>query len=484
MRLHEYRSVDATELARLIRDGALTPEEAINLAHEAIEKFNPSLNAVVSHFTDPELYSDQLVKKDAPLYGVPILAKDLLQDYAGAPITSGSKALKDVIALEHSELMEGFLKAGLVCLGHTNTPELGLMGMTEPEAYGPTKNPWDPSLTSGGSSGGSAAAVASGMVPIAGAGDGGGSIRIPAACCGLVGLKVTRGRITPTKRLPSWDGAVVEGVLTRSVRDTALMLEQLQNPALASSFKLGEIKRDQKFRIGFSTHNPLTNAPVEQECRESVEQAAEHLRATGHEVEEINFAPQAIKAARAYLMMYFAHVGAEVDSLLDKYGRTRLKDFELTTRLLHHLGQKISASQYTRSRQTWIELQQYFNSLFTRHDLILTSTLGTAPLPHFALGLKPFEKIALPWVLKLNLGRLLLMTNMVDEIAYNSLAKLPYTFLTNLSGHPSINIPWARESNSRPVGLHVTAPYFREAHLLSLAFEIEKSRPWSYPGLN
>ena len=225
----EYDQYDGLGLAELIKKREVSPAEICEEAITRIERVNPTLNAVITPMYELARKAVQNNLPDGPFSGVPFLLKDLLGDFAGVPQTMGSKACKNYIPSRDSELVKRYKQAGLVILGKTNTPEFGLKGITEPELHGPTRNPWNADHTPGGSSGGSAAAVASGMVPLASANDGAGSIRIPAACCGLFGLKVTRGR-TPNGPIHgrTWQGAVVEHVISRSVRDSAAILDATQ----------------------------------------------------------------------------------------------------------------------------------------------------------------------------------------------------------------------------------------------------------------
>ncbi|HYG59025.1 MAG TPA: amidase, partial [Symbiobacteriaceae bacterium] len=218
----EYDRYDGLGLAALVKQGALSAAELCQEAMDRISERNPRLNAVVYTMFDQGLHAARAGLHGGPFQGVPFLLKDLLDAYAGVPMTSGSKAFRNFVPAYDSEMVQRYKRAGVVILGKTNTPEFGLLGVTEPELFGPCRNPWNPAHTPGGSSGGSAAAVAAGMVPLASGGDGGGSIRIPASCCGIFGLKPSRGR-TPTG--PDygeiWQGAVVGHVLTRTVRDSA-----------------------------------------------------------------------------------------------------------------------------------------------------------------------------------------------------------------------------------------------------------------------
>ena len=228
---------DGLGVAELIRRKEISPREAVTAATNRIEALNPRLNAVVHTMFDRALGDADGDIPDGPFRGVPFLLKDLLSWYAGEPITNGSRLFRGWIAPVHSEMVNRYRRAGLIVVGKTNTPEFGLVPFTESELLGTCRNPWNTNVTTGGSSGGSAAAVASGMVPLAGGGDGGGSIRIPASCCGLFGLKPTRGR-TPTGPMQGelWRGATVEHVITRSVRDCAAMLDAVAGPDVGAPY--------------------------------------------------------------------------------------------------------------------------------------------------------------------------------------------------------------------------------------------------------
>src|SRR5215217_5688304 len=234
--MKDFSSHDALSLAELVRTGQVSPRELVTASIENIEALNPRLNAVIHKMYDRAL-KEADSPGEGPFSGVPFMLKDLLSWYAGEPIASGSRFFRGWIPPFDTEMVKRYRKSGVIVVGKTNTPEFGLTPFTEPELFGPTVNPWDTSRTTGGSSGGSAAAVASGMVPMAGGGDGGGSIRIPASCCGIFGLKPTRGR-TPTGPVEGelWGGAVVEGVISRSVRDSAAMLDAIQGEDVGAPY--------------------------------------------------------------------------------------------------------------------------------------------------------------------------------------------------------------------------------------------------------
>jgi amidase len=282
----EFDQYDGLGLADLIRKREVSAEELCETAIERIEALNPKLNAVVTPMYELGRAAIGQGLPKGPFAGVPFLLKDLLAAYAGVPLTSGSKACRKFIPTEDSEMVVRFKRAGTVILGKTNTPEFGLMGYTEPELHGPTRNPWNTNHTPGGSSGGSAAAVASGMVPLASGGDGGGSIRIPSACCGLFGLKTTRDRNPTGPEVGAiWQGAVIEHVITRTVRDSAAMLDATQGPDVGAPSilppperpYLEDMERDPgRLKIAFTVRSPLGTS-VHPECITGVEETVRLL---------------------------------------------------------------------------------------------------------------------------------------------------------------------------------------------------------------
>ncbi|MDQ1450134.1 MAG: amidase, partial [Actinomycetota bacterium] len=290
--------LDATAQAELVRTGEASALELVDDAIARVEKLNPELNAVIHPRFDRAREDARGTLPDGPFRGVPLMVKDLLAGIEGDPHHEGMKFLRDAgYRADHTDaLAQRYLDSGFICIGRTNTPELGIVPTTEPEAYGPTRNPWDTSRTTGGSSGGSAAAVASGMVAVAHANDGGGSIRIPASCCGLVGLKPSRGR---TSLMPDYsvvdDLLIVELCVTKTVRDTAGVLDALQGAALGDTVRAPAPDRSYrqevgaspgKLRIGLLTHNPLDTGEIHPDCVTAARETAQLLESLGHTVEE------------------------------------------------------------------------------------------------------------------------------------------------------------------------------------------------------
>ncbi len=486
--MKEYADYDGLGLAGLVRAGEVTPEELVEAAIRRIDRYDGVLNAVIHR-----LYAQgrQLARSEelgaGPFRGVPFLVKDLLTTCAGAPYSKGCRALARHISPADSELMQRFRAAGLVTLGKTNTPEFGLLAVTEPEAFGPTRNPWDPARTPGGSSGGSAAAVAAGFVPLAGGGDGGGSIRIPAACCGLFGLKPSRGR-TPTAPCGEhWQGAAQEHVLSRSVRDSAAALDAVQGCAPGAPYRIAPPERPLlaeldttpgSLRIAYTTRSPL-GTPVADSCIAAVEQTAELLEELGHRVEEREPQYDGQALARSYLTLYFGEVAADLEELADLVGRPlRRDDVEPLTWLFGLMGRTVPAGDFVRAKRLWNELGRSMAGFHRDWDLLLTPTLAVEPVPIGSTASQGMEKLLIALVNTFGLGRLLRASGMLDRIAVESLARTPFTQLANLTGQPAMSVPLHWTAQGLPIGVQFIAPEGDEATLFRLAAQLERARPW------
>ncbi|MDX1607050.1 MAG: amidase family protein, partial [Candidatus Competibacterales bacterium] len=358
MNFDEYRRHDGVALAALVSSGEVTAAELLELAIERAEKVNPTLNAIIIPMY--ELARQRAAGRlSGPFAGVPFLTKDLYQEYAGVATTYGCQAWKDAghTATEHAEITRRWLNAGVVVMGRTNTPEFGAKGITEPQAWGPTRNPWNTGHVPGGSSGGSAAAVAAGVVPMAGANDGGGSIRIPAGHCGLFGLKPGRGR-TPWG--PEFNeclqGAAINHILSRSVRDSAAMLDATHGPETGSFYVIRPPERPYseevgaspgRLKIGFSTRSPV-GTDVDPEAVAAVEKTARLLESLGHHVEEGEPAVDGVQLGKDFIMMWFANMAAMVDQIRTQTGCGD-DGFELDTLIMAEFGRTVRASDYVAS---------------------------------------------------------------------------------------------------------------------------------------
>ena len=484
----EYDQYDGLGLAQLVREKKISSLELCEEAINRIEKINPLINAVVTPMFDIGRATAKNFPPDGPFAGVPFLLKDLLSTYAGVRMTNGCRAYKNYIPDYDTELMKRYKRAGVVTLGKTSTPEFGLMGITEPELFGPTRNPWNPERTCGGSSGGSAAAVAAGMVPIASGGDGGGSIRIPSCYCGLFGLKTSRGR-TPTgpKVGEYWQGAAVEHVLTRSVRDSAAMLDAIAGADPGAPYVIKppekpyseEMNREPgSLKIAFNTESPLGTGTHEY-CKDAVLKTARLLQDLGHKVEEARPDVDGLKLANTYFTMYFGEIAADIDLaetiLKRKVGR---KDFEITTWFFGKLGQCYSAKEFVEATREWDIAARVMGQFHLKYDLYLTPTVAYPAAKIGELLPKSYEKVAMEIISYLGLSPLAKASGMVNQIAIQTLAKTPFTQLANFTGQPAVNIPLQWDENNMPCGVQFIAPFGDEAMLFRLASQLEKAQPW------
>lgn len=491
----EYERYDGLGLAELVRRGEVSAAEVAEAAIARIERLNPKLNAVVRPMFEIGRERAQ-GSLEGPFQGVPFLLKDLTETYAGVPTTAGARIHRNRVEAQDSEQVRRFKQAGVVVLGKTNTPEFGLMGVTEPELFGPARNPWDPERTPGGSSGGSAAAVAAGMVPLASAGDGGGSIRIPASHCGLFGIKPSRWR-TPSGpgRTQHWQGAVSSHVLSRSVRDSAAMLDSLHGagPGAPNMIApperpyLEEVNRSPgRLRIAFNTASPVERE-VHPEAVRAVERAVQLLSDLGHHVEEARPAINGKALSLSYITMYCGEVAADLQDLTAEHGRAAVAaGLELTTQILALVGSAVSAGEFVQATRLWERAALAMGSLFQTYDLYLTPTVARPPVRIGELAPKPAERMAMNLMNTLGAGRLLKAAGLLEKISVENLAATPFTQLANLTGLPAMSVPLHWTEENLPLGVQFIAPFGDEARLFRLAGQLEQAAPWSdrRPALN
>lgn len=470
--------LDATAQADLVRAGDATALELVDAAIARIEAVDPGLNAVVLRRFEAARADATGDLPEGPFRGVPFLTKDLACPTAGEPATDGMRAAKEAgwLATETSHLAHRFRRAGLVNLGRTNSPELGLVPTTEPEAWGPTRNPWDPTRTPGGSSGGSAAAVAAGLVPCAHASDGGGSIRIPASACGLVGLKTSRGRVSvgPGRgELGSFMS--VQFAVTRTVRDAAALLDVAAGaepgdpvvaPAAAGSYATLATSPTPSLRIGLMTRAPGNTSPVHAECVAAVEHTAALLESLGHAVEVAHPAAyDAPERAAMFATLWGVDAATKVAAWGAALGRTLTEDdVEPATWLMATAGRDVSATAYlecVNAMQAWARTMAGWWAPAPEgggFDLLLTPTLGEPPVPLGTFTPPPDE----PFAGLLRAGSF-----------------TPFTPSFNLTGQPAISLPLHESADGLPIGAHLVAAYGREDLLLSVATQLEQAAPWT-----
>lgn len=487
MHFKEYDKYDALGLAALIAKKEVSPLELIEEAISRSEAINPKVNAITYKMYDLARKSAANLPKGT-FHGVPFFLKDLLGQYKGVPTSAGTAALRNLTATYDTELVKRFKQAGVVTLGKTNCPELGLMGITEPKAFGATRNPWNLSHTPGGSSGGSASLVAAGVVPMASAGDGGGSIRIPAACCGLFGLKPSRGRVPLGPDYGEvWEGAVQEHVLTRSVRDSAAMLDCVHGADAFSPYIIKPPKTSflkaieqppKKLRIGFTTLPP-SGLAIDPNYKAYTEQAAKQLAAFGHEVEEANPGFDGDLLKMSYLTMYLGQVAVDLHEMAIRLNTTIDKlQVEKTTKVLALLGRSISGFEYAKAKRDWHKFTQKMAVYFQKYDILMTPTMACPPVKIGALEPNKWEKIGMNIIYALKAGKLLLKTGLLEKLADESMSKTPFTILANLTGLPAMSVPLFWDKQNLPVGIHFVGKMCDEATLFQLARQLELHYNW------
>lgn len=483
----EYESHDATALAELIRKGELSAREVVEAAIERIEAHNPAINAVVSRCFDRARAQAEAVEQlpDGPFRGVPFVLKDLKALDAGQPVSNGSRLFAGHAASADDELVRRFKAAGLIVCGRTNTPEFGILGVTEPELHGPTRNPWDLQRTPGGSSGGAGAAVAAGMVPAAHGSDGGGSIRIPASNCGLFGLKPTRDRIPLLGPDASWGGLATHGVLTRSVRDSAGLLDCLAGPVAGQTEGLAapeqpfatQIERaPAPLRIALCTDALLADAsdPINVEAAEHAAKLCESL---GHRVERAKPNFDRHQLTRAYLLMVACGTATMIKSYEAERGRAAsMGELEPKTWLLKTIGEVVSASEYLlelgRIRRASAQVLEFFAD----YDVMLTPTLAQPPLRVGEIHTTAVERIAARTFKAAPIKRVMLA--LLEQLAEDPLAPNPNTQLFNLTGQPAMSVPLHWSDSGLPIGVQFAGRLGEEGLLLRLARQLEQAQPW------
>lgn len=478
---------DALGLADLVRKKEVSPLELVDNCISRIEAVNPQLNAVITRMYERAREEARGKLPDGPFTGVPFLVKDLAQPVAGVRFTRGSKFWADTIANYDSSLIQRYRRAGLILIGKTNTPEFGLTPVTEPKLHGPTRNPWSIQHTSGGSSGGSAAAVSARMLPMAHGGDGGGSLRIPAACCGIFGLKPTRGRTPHAPNGEGWLGLAIDHALTLSVRDSAALLDATSGYEPGAPYDAPPLARPlyeeiqfppKKLRIALCKRPALPGDP-HPDVLAAAEDAARLCESLGHHVEEATLPVDPDAFAKDFLTIVATATAFDLEEAERQTGRKPTREsLETTTLLLGMLGQTMGALQLQRARTNLQALGFRMAGFFKEYDLILTPTLGLPPVRIGELQPPELEARAQDWIVAAKLSPILRIQSLVQTIAARTFAFLPYTPLANATGLPSASIPLVWNAQGLPIGVMLTGRFGEEATILRLATQLEQARPW------
>ena len=465
--IDEYDRYDGLGLAELIRSKDVSASDLLETALQRADAVNPIINAVTQRFDDLARNSIDKALTGGAFAGVPFLLKDLHLLLSGTVTTSGSNLYKEYAADRNSTLVDRYLDAGFVIFGKTNSPEFGLTVTTEPQLFGATRNPWNTDHSPGGSSGGAAAAVAAGIVPIAHASDGGGSVRLPASACGLFGLKPTRGRIPAgPDRGEGWNGCSINHVITRSVRDSAAVLdatggsepgEPYSAPAAPDSFLEALSDEPSALRIGLSTLSPI-GTDVHGDCVAAVQHAAKLCESLGHHVEEMTLPLDGPQLAQAIGTV----IGVDIASRFGQLGAERGRDVtedevEYVTWRTANNGRAVSGVELLRATQTMHQASRQMARLFEDYDVILEPTFGQPPV---------------------RLGTINTMEKDIGHYTRTLLEASPFTSRYNLTGLPSMSVPLYWNEADLPIGAMFTGPFGRDDQLLRLAAQLERAAPW------
>ena len=465
----EVSTLDAVAQAALVRAGAVSAVELTQWAIERIESLDPALNAVVTPTFDLALAAARAVPTQAPLAGVPFLLKDLVAEMAGVRFSEGSRFLRDVVSHYDSELVQRLRRAGLVVLGKTNTPEFGMVPTCEPVLHGATRNPWDTDRSTSGSSGGSAAAVAARLVPMAHGNDLGGSLRYPASACGVFGLKPTRARVPLGPEYgDAISGWACEHALTLSVRDSAALLDAVSGPAPGDPYLapaprrpfLAEVGRDPgRLRVGYSVRT-AEGGVGHPDCVAALDDAVRLLDDLGHDVVEVGLPGLGPDVGAAIGTVFNAATAWIIGYWSKRLGRPPAEEeLEPLTRAYWEEGRRVSAADYLLAIE---ECQRFARGVATwlgDLDVWLTPTLSTPPAPLGAITSTPQEPLR-----ALEAGG--------ATVAYAGV-------VANITGNPAMSVPLWWSADGLPIGVHFLGRYGQEATLFRLAGQLERARPWA-----
>jgi len=458
---------DGLALGELVRRGDISATDLVEAAIDRIEEHNDTLNAIVTKVYEQALDSARHHQSDGPFAGVPFLLKDLGGALGGVPFSSGSRFFRDVCPPVDSELVRRYKASGLIPLGRTNTPEFGLNASTEPVLFGPTLNPWNIDRSPGGSSGGSAAAVAAGLVPLAHASDGGGSIRIPASCCGLFGMKTTRARNTMAPYLgESLAGCSVEHVLSRSVRDSAAALDASAGAAPGDPYIaprsqqpfLDDVRTEPKPLKIAMTAKAFSGFPVDQDCINAATNAAKLCESLGHHVEEASPKFDAEQLDRDYHCLFSVGATANIRQRAHAANRTLDPDgFERITWAMMAQADELNATDYVQLLNRLHATCRQIGEFFEDYDLLLTPTLAKPPVP---------------------LGHLDMMMDDLEAYTDRLWRFAAFTYQFNVTGQPAMSVPLHWNADNLPIGVQFVGRYGDEATLFQLAGQLERVAPW------
>ncbi len=466
---YEYQSYDAMGLAELVSSNEVSASELLDAALSAVQEIDPFINSIVHVFEGRARALIAAGIPKGPFNGVPFVLKDLLADVAGIPTTMGSRYCESHIPKDDAELTRRYNQAGLVIFAKTNTPEFGGSCTTEPQLHGATRNPWNVRLSAGGSSGGSGAAVAARLVPMAHGNDGGGSLRIPGSANGVFALKPTRGRNPTGPNFgEQWGGLIEEHALTRSVRDSAALLDATSGPDIGAPYRAPNFIRSyleqiqsapRRLRIGMAVESP-SGVPIDPVCRKAVEITANILSSLGHEVDEVSPNFDHERMGKALVTVIAVNY---LTTIMDREAEIgRPPDAAELERVIWHrleIARRTSASEYALAIRDLHRSGRQFNQFFVDRDIHLTPTLARPPQP-----LGTFDM------------------NSDDVAGYLSglYGYIPFTAIYNATGNPACTIPMHWTDDNIPIGIQLGAGFGREDLLFQIAAQLEVAQPWQH----
>jgi amidase len=468
MAVQDYAKYDALGLAELVANRDVTPSELVEEAIARAEAVNPKINAIAYKAYDAARESVKRGLPKGPFTGVPFFLKDIFAFATDMPTRQGTAFMPPIPWGQDSNITARFRQAGLAILGKTNVPEFGLVPTTESRLYGAARNPFNLEHSTGGSSGGSAALVAASVVPMAHANDGGGSIRIPASCCGLVGLKPTRGRISYGPDFGDVvDGLAIDLVVSRTVRDSAAALDAIAGnvqgdpywaPPAPASY-LAEIKTAPKqLRIAF-TAKSLDGSAIAPDCAAAVERAAKLCESLGHIVEEASPSIDLDGLFTPFTAMWAANLAAPIDMIAQLTGQTPSRQlFEGLTWGIYEMGTKVTSSEYLRAKGMLAQAARNAARFHDKYDMWLTPTLSTPPV---------------------KLGTIDMNETDAKKVFASLTDYVPFTPIQNATGQPAINVPLTWNADNLPIGVQFVGRFGDETNLLKLAAQLEKAAPWA-----
>jgi amidase len=487
MTFSDYGNCDGLGLAELVKKKKVSPSELVEEAISRIEKHNPKINAVVLPLYERAREKAKGELPEGPFKGVPFMIKDLHATLEGLPTSHGNKLWRNIPATVTTELVKRWENSGVMIVGKTNTPEFGLTPYTESDTLLPARNPWDVSRTPGGSSGGSGAAVAARMVPLASGGDGGGSIRIPSSACGIFGLKPTRGR-TPTGPITgeSWNGFDIEHVLTRSVRDSAAMLDATKGPDVGAPYIIPDAgpflpevsKKPGKLKIAFTT-KPMLGKNVHANCVKGVEETVALLRELGHEVTEDAPLINGEEYAFHFLTIVAGQIRVDIEETARAAGKkVSMDDFDISTFGVGLFGTILKASDYARAIRYLQSMSREIGRFFENYDVLLTPVLNQPPVKIGALKPSASEITQLKIIARTGATWVLEAMGIIKPLAAQTFEFVPWTPVFNVTGQPAMSVPLYWNGEGLPIGMHFVGKWGDEATLFRLAGQLEKAKPW------